>query len=297
MIKRILGLIILLVLLNSIKIDAQDSVKPIYVPPVESVNYISNNLVFYQDIRYGSIPDSIADAASDRILDLYLPSNISKKKVPVFIFIHGGGFRNGHKGVVVIQELCQKIALKGYGVLSINYRLTLNSKKINAQGSVGTSKGIPDNGKFSDVVNIALNNATEDTQLVLKWIKRNSQKYNFTTRSVAVGGSSAGAMTALNLAYISKQNIIPVKAVIDMWGGMANAELIKQNAPPVLIYHGDNDQVVHVDYAYALKKQMDKIGNDKSILCILAGQGHAQYDVIINQKINEIISFLDNNLK
>jgi len=141
-----------------------------------------------------------------------------------------------------------------------------------------------------------LNNATEDTKIALKWIKKNARSYNFSTRSIGIGGSSAGAMTALNLAYLSTQKIIPVKAVIDMWGGMANAELIKKNAPPVLIYHGDDDKVVHVDYAYALKKQMDKIRNKKSVLCIMKGQGHAQYDVILKEKIDEIVSFLKYNV-
>jgi acetyl esterase/lipase len=267
-----------------------------YIAPVESELKLTD-IVIHKNVRYGLVPDSIDDASSDRILDLYLPLNNALKKLPVFVFIHGGGFRNGDKGVVAIQQLCSKIASKGFAVLSINYRLTLKYKTYVGSGSVNMSKGLQPTRKFNEGAIIALNNATEDTEMALKWIKNNAKSYNFATGSVGVGGSSAGAMTALNLAYISTQKIIPVKAVIDMWGGMANADLIKKNAPPVLIYHGDNDKVVHVDYAYALKNQMDKIGSEKSVLCIMKGQGHAQYDVILKEKVDEIITFLSTNLK
>jgi acetyl esterase/lipase len=268
-----------------------------YIPPIESVLNLSDNSVVYKNIRYGSIPDSIDDASSDRILDIYLPRNRNNSKLPVFIFIHGGGFRNGDKGVAAIQELCSKISSKDFAVLSINYRLTLKYKTYSGSGSVNMSKGLQPTRKFNESAIIALKNATEDTEIALKWIKTHAKKYNFNTSSVAIGGSSAGAITALNLAYISTQKIIPVKAVIDMWGGMANTELINKDAPPVLIYHGDNDKVVHVDYAYALKNQMDKIGNKKSILNIMEGQGHAQYDVILKEKVDEIVAFLRINLK
>lgn len=280
-----------------IKINAQNLDKPFYNAPNETVEYPSTDLKIHKNIRYGSIPDSIDNASSDRILDVYLPHNPKNSKLPVFIFIHGGGFRNGDKGVVAIQQLCSKIASKGFAVLSINYRLTLKYKTYVGSGSVNMSKGLQPTRKFNEGAIIALNNATEDTEIALKWIIKNAKNYNFATRSVGIGGSSAGAMTALNLAYLSTQKIIPVKAVIDMWGGMANANLIKKNAPPVLIYHGDNDKVVHVDYAYALKNQMDKIGSEKSVLCIMKGQGHAQYDVILNEKIDEIVAFLCTNLK
>lgn len=267
-----------------------------YISPVESVLYLTE-IDIYKNVRYGLVPDSIDDASSDRILDLYLPKNPKNNKLPVFLFIHGGGFRNGDKGVAAIQQLCLKIASKGIAVLSINYRLTLKYKTYIGSSSVNMSKGLPPAMEFNEGFRIALNNATEDTEIALRWIKKKSNSYNFSTRSIGVGGSSAGAMTALNLAYISSQKIIPVKAVIDMWGGMANAKLIKKNAPPVLIYHGDNDKVVHVDYAYALKNQMDKIGSKKSVLCIMEGQGHAQYDVILNEKVDEIVTFLKTNLK
>ena len=284
--------IVLSILIGTAELDAQST----YIPPVESELNLTN-IVIHQDVRYGLVPDSIDDASSDRILDVYLPHNQNNSKLPIFIFIHGGGFRNGDKGVAAIQQLCSKIASKGFAVLSMNYRLTLKYKTYVGSGSVNMSKGLQPTRKFNEGAIIALNNATEDTEIALKWIKKNAKRYNFATHSVAIGGSSAGAMTALNLAYISKSKILPINAVVDMWGGMANAELIKKSSPPVLIYHGDNDKVVHVDYAYALKKQMDKIGCGKSVLCIMEGQGHAQYDVILKDKMDEIITFLNKNAK
>lgn len=290
---KLLALLILLILSTKIELFAQTS----YIPPTESVQVKSDNSIRYKNVRYGSVPDSIDDASSDRILDIYLPENPQKSKLAVFVFIHGGGFRNGDKSVAAIEELCSKIASKGFAVLSINYRLTLKYKTYPGSGSVNLSKGLPANKKFSEGMRIALNNASEDTEMLFEWIKLQAEKYNFNSSSVAIGGSSAGAMTALNVAYIRKSKTLPVNAVVDLWGGMENAELIEKNAPPLLIYHGDSDRVVHVDFAYSLKKQMDKTGNKKTRLNIMAGQGHAQYDVILKYKLDEIIAFLKNNAK
>ncbi|OAQ40774.1 hypothetical protein A5893_07500 [Pedobacter psychrophilus] len=276
------------------KVTAQEITKNTYVPPVQKQKNI-DKITLIQDIRYGTIPAIALDSTSDRILDLYLPQNdASKTSLPVFIFIHGGGFTGGDKG---LTDFCSKITKQGFAVVSINYRLTLKYKKVSGASCSGNmSKGLPANGSFHPVLNEAINNASEDAIFALQWIKDNAKMFGFNTDKIAISGGSAGAMTALHVAYVSKQKVLPIKAVVSLWGGLEDAKVISKNAPPILIYHGDIDNTINVAYAYALKERMAAIGSKDTQLQILKDKGHAQYNLIAKEKISEIVLFLNNVL-
>lgn len=252
----------------------------------------------YHDIRYGDKPDGIGeDTSSDRILDVYIPNKNVGEKLPVVIYIHGGGFAGGDKADKSNVALCSKIASYGYAVVSINYYLTLKYEKTSgASCTANMSRGIPANG-FHPKLQETVSNASSDAQKAFRWIKNNADRYDFDISSVAISGGSAGAMTALYTAYVSNQKILPIKAVVNLWGGLENANLIKKGAAPLLTYHGDLDKLINVDFAYALKDRMAATGNNKSVLHVLKGKGHAQYTLIANEKTEEIAHFLKENLK
>lgn len=66
-----------------------------------------------RDIKY------VPDAGPRQTLDLYIPANAGKP-LPLVIYIHGGGWEGGSKnGGVPVSYLSQ-----GYAVASVNYRLT-----------------------------------------------------------------------------------------------------------------------------------------------------------------------------
>nr|WP_294898168.1 alpha/beta hydrolase [uncultured Pedobacter sp.] len=197
-----------------------------YIPPAQKQREIGTT-TFIQNIRYGTIPKIADDSISDRILDLYLPKKLNDtEKLPVFIFIHGGGFSGGDKGMV---DLCSKIADQGFAVISINYRLTLKYKKDkNASCSTNMSKGLPIGGSFYPLLNEAIKNASDDAIMALGWIKSNSSKYKLNTNKVAICGGSAGSMTALYVAYASHQKVLPIKVVVDLWGGLENTNIKKK---------------------------------------------------------------------
>lgn len=243
-----------------------------------------------KNLRYGKTPKGIeVNSSSDRQLDLYLPQNI-EDKLPVLIFIHGGGFSGGDKGA--ITDLCNKISAHGIAVVSINYYLTLKHEKVEGVScSADMAQGIPANG-FHPHLRKAVSNASEDTGKAMKWVKKNSKKYGFDLSSVSLAGGSAGAMTALYTAYISEQKVLPVKSVVNLWGGLENPELVKRNAPPVLSYHGDQDKLIHIDFSYILHKHLEKIGDTKSQFHVLENKGHAMYKLIAKEKVEEIVDFL-----
>jgi para-nitrobenzyl esterase len=244
-----------------------------------------------RDIRYASAPETFeADSTSDRKLDVYTPVNTTKEKLPVILFIHGGGFSGGDKKSTA--AVCNSFSSLGYAVVSINYRLELKRKKVQgASAGANMAKGVPEKG-FHPALSNAVSIASEDAQLALKWIKENASKYNFNTAKVVISGGSAGGMTALYTAYMSNQKVLPIKAVVNLWGGLEQTSPINKKSPALLTYHGDLDKIIHVDFAHALHKQMEKAGHPQAELRIMEGLGHAQYNVIAKEKAVEIDAFL-----
>lgn len=255
---------------------------------------VKEGVRIYRDLRYGDKPQGIGeDISSDRTLDLYEPLDNMNKKLPVFLFIHGGGFGGGDKADKGNEALCLKMASHGFAVISINYYLTLKHEKTaGASCTANMSKGLSVKG-FHPKLHEAIENASNDAQLALEWIKNEGGQFKLDQSRVAVSGGSAGAMTALHAAYASNQKVLPIRAVVNLWGGLENSEHIKKDAPPLLTYHGDQDKLINVDYAYDLEKQMKKNGVNQSKTYIIKGKGHAIYNLIREERTGEIASFLN----
>jgi len=250
-----------------------------------------NGVQVHRNIRYGEKPKGIGqDTTSDRTLDLYLPER-RQRKLPVVVFVHGGGFAGGDKGSRSTQTFCEKLVSHGFAVISINYYLTLKHEKTaGANCTANMSKGLPKNG-FHPKLQEAVRNASHDTQLALQWIKEHTT-YGLDPSAVVLCGGSAGAMTVLYTAYASNQHVLPIRAVVNLWGGLENSAYIQKGAAPLLTYHGDQDKLIHVDYAYDLDKKMKETGNTLSETHVFEGKGHAIYNFITANKTEEIVGFL-----
>ncbi|MVZ64236.1 carboxylesterase family protein [Sphingobacterium sp. DK4209] len=248
----------------------------------------------FQNMRYAEKPKGFEqDTSSDRLLDLYLPQVENNKSYPVLVFIHGGGFAGGDKNAKGNVLLCQKIAEKGYAVVSINYYLYLRQHKIaGASAGVNMKDAVPADGKFHPGLETAVKHAAADTEMALQWIKDNATTYKLDANRVAISGGSAGAMTALYTAYQSKQQILPIRCVVNLWGGLANTDGVNASSPAVLTFHGDQDEIINVAYAKALHQKMTAVGSSTSEMHILQNMGHAIYNYIIKSEINRIDEFL-----
>lgn len=133
-------------------------------------------------------------------VNVWTPAEAHRKKLPVLVWIHGGGFTPGSDSVPVYDG--SALARDGVVVVSINYRL-------GALGTLGASE-------FRDAG--GGNFWLQDQIAGLQWVKRNISAFGGDPRRVTIAGQSAGAISvhALMLSPKAKglfQQAIPQSGV------------------------------------------------------------------------------------
>ncbi len=83
--------------------------------------------------------------------------------------------------------------------------------------------------------------AVDDMEAALNFVRTNSKRYNVDPKAIALGGFSAGAMTAIILAYGKHADVSAVVALSSTsWGYNLNLTLL-EDAPPLLLFAGQWD--------------------------------------------------------
>jgi acetyl esterase/lipase len=123
---------------------------------------------FYQvetepNIPYGPM------ASAGEVLDLCLPGGAQDLR-PAIVMLHGGGWVNGDKGLLASD--CYALALRGFVVASINYRLA-PAWRWPAQ--------------------------LVDAQLAVRWLRANAAKYQVDPQRICSLGDSSGGHLAVFL--------------------------------------------------------------------------------------------------
>jgi acetyl esterase/lipase len=97
-------------------------------------------------------------------LDLFLPKDRGDQPLPLLVFIHGGGWRNGSKDGAA-RRLAPFLESGDYAGASLNYRLT-------------------DEAPWPAQIH--------DCKAALRWLRGNAEKYGIDPEKIAVWGTSAG---------------------------------------------------------------------------------------------------------
>ena len=240
-------------------------------------------------------------------LDLYRPSAMPSAPMPLVIWVHGGGWRNGSKTNCPAAWL----ATKGYAVASLDFRL------------------LPEHPWPAQI---------EDPIAALRWLRQVSGKYGYdASRSAAMGGSSGGHVVALwgTLPLPAEDK---VKAVVDLYGPTdlltmppnvlsekrTRADLAKANGALLLggvvmdqpekaravsalhqvskddasflIMHGMDDPGVPVDQSERLHAALRAAGVE-STLKLIPGAGHGGKEFDSPESRALIQAFLDRHLQ
>ena len=173
-------------------------------------------------------------------LDLFLPAKTSGKKLPLLLYVHGGGFSGGERQSG--HSLCNYLAQNGYASATITYTLYAKGKKFSCDGVV------------SEKIK-AFQYAVNDLWLATSFFIKNSEKYAIDTSKIFIAGSSAGAETVLHAAFWDFQtmnlyeNSIPdgfkYAGLVSGAGAIMDLNLItEKNVIPMFFFHGNSDKTV-----------------------------------------------------
>jgi len=220
------------------------------------------------NITYGTAVDQTGATVTLQ-LDMYEPAGDTAVARPAVVWVHGGSFAGGSKGSPELVEEANYLARKGYVNVSINYRLV-------AGGCTG-------GGDINKCVT-AIGQAREDAQTAVRFLREQAATYRIDPNRIAIGGSSAGAITALNVGY-SPENPGPgdhqgfssaVQAAQSLSGAQLASGPINAGDAPALLFHGTADSLVPYSWAQGTVQQ----ATDAGLLAVLVtweGAGHVPY--------------------
>ena len=238
------------------------------------------------DITYGSAVNQAGQTVTLR-MDMYQPTGDTVAARPAIVWVHGGSFCCGDKTSPELVDEANYFARKGYVNVSINYRLV--------------ASGCPGSDVNACVTGIA--QAREDAQTAVRFLRANASRYRIDTGRIAIGGSSAGAITALNVGY-SPENPGPgqwqghssaVGAVQSLSGAELASGPIDANDAPALLFHGTADGAVPYAWATSTVERAEAAG----VLVVLRtweGAGHVPYTQFRDQILTETRNFFYNQM-
>ena len=187
-------------------------------------------------------------------LDFYEPEGDTETERPLLIWVHGGSFIGGSKTDPDMVAFSERFTKKGYACASIDYRIGFFP--IDSANAVK-----------------AVVRATQDLKAAIRFFykdKQTANTYKIDTNKIFIGGSSAGAITALHVAYLDdaceiedylSQSTIAsmggiegtsgnpgysstIQGVINGCGALARYSWMEADDVPLCSFHGTADGVV-----------------------------------------------------
>ena len=263
----------------------------------------ATGITTHRDQPYGR-PGSGQPTYARQRFDLYLPAGCNAGGMPLVVWIHGGGWKNGDKAQV--NQAILRLSEEGYAVASINYRLedlSIHPKQIH------------------------------DCKGAVRWLRAHADAYGYDPARVAVGGGSAGGHLALLLGMSGGVEDLEgnvggntahtglIRAIIDLYGPSEltvfskNSERFNQahkftlgqlphaspltyltpDDPPILILQGDKDTTVPLEQSQLLDRRYKEAGL-VSELHIIPGAGHGGAVFSDEERYRLIKAFLDKHL-
>jgi para-nitrobenzyl esterase len=211
---------------------AVPNIAPPGAGPTRYRDQIFNDVRVTKDVTYGSAVN-LSDQTVALKLDVYEPTRDPVTRRPAIVWVHGGSFCCGDKTSGELVDEATTFAKKGYFNVSINYR-------VEQPGCQGTSSNCVE----------AIREATADAQTAVRFLRSNAATYGIDQNRIAIGGSSAGAITALNVGYSSSEDPgSRVRAAVSISGAQLVTGTISPGDAPALDFHCTTDPLVRYQWA------------------------------------------------
>lgn len=224
--------------------------------PVRYKDKIFSKATVLPNVKYGSAV-ATSGIGESLLLDLYAPDGDDLKERPLIVWVHGGSFAFGSKEDADVQFLCSEFAKRGYVTATINYRL--NPQILFSMTKPSFSKAIVQ--------------AVQDAKASVRFLRAHKTDYGIDDSRIALGGTSAGGVTALHYAYCGPAEIASIvdtatvggvegnsgtpgvsssiNAIVNCWGAIGDTAWLTGETMPVISFHGTKDPIVPYDAGFA----------------------------------------------
>ena len=213
-----------------------------------------------RDIVYGRVVKNVDDdhERMDLTLDLFVPEDGARSSRPLLVTFHGGAFQNGDKRDSSLVEWCRYFASLGYVVSSVDYR-----------------QGYRRNEKDTDE---AMFRALKDANAAVRFLLKRDSLLIHSDRIFAAG-ADAGAITAMNLAFMREENMpvvmteqgdslvvtrqqllrgFDVRAVANLWGAVPDTAILRNAKIPVISFQSKEDTEIPFWTGRPFEKENEK---------------------------------------
>jgi dienelactone hydrolase len=272
--------------------------------PKRYVDLVFPQVATTQNVKYATAPDLVNGSPVDLRLDVFRPTGDTVTNRPAVIWVHGGGFRTGTKAATT--AVASEYAQRGYVTLSIDYRLDPGNRCQDVQ-----------DGKITDPNELEIETARceraifaaqHDTQAVVRFVRANAAAYGVNPGKIAVGGFSAGAVTALHVGYRSDDPgdvgdfdgvDSRVQAALAASGCNYDPDSIGAGDAPVFLLHAEFDQAVPFACAQSTAQRAEDTGLVAETMFFYGESTHAKalYDKYKAQVDTRWTSFLVEQLQ
>lgn len=160
-----------------------------------------------ETVAFGNSPMGNSNGNEDCLyLNVWSPAKSASEKLPVLVWIYGGGFINGTTSDRTYDGA--KLAKKGVILVSINYRLGVMGYLAHPELSKESGKGSGCYGIMDQIAG-------------LQWIKDNIAQFGGDPNKVTIFGESAGGISVSMLTVAPKAKGLFQGAISQSGGSMA----------------------------------------------------------------------------
>lgn len=212
---------------------------------------------------------------SSLYLDVYKP-DVPRSDNAAVLMAFGGGFFSGERNNYIMKDWARALTDHGFTVISIDYRLGFKDSAMVASHSKLL--------KLPDLFKYCIDIAVEDCAAAVAWVHSNAGMLGIDPSKIILTGSSAGAITVLQLDYCRANSLPQASALPPGWkpasvipysgGVMCKDSKLKYatDPAPTMLMHGKKDKIVtykSIGLPFAEKmhggKKMDKAMNRQDI--------------------------------
>lgn len=152
--------------------------------PVQPTPYYDPNDIY---CREWSVDKDIPMGEDCLTLNVWTPANAVDEKLPVYVWIYGGGWQTGFTAEMEFDG--ERIARRGIVVVTVNYRLNMFGFLCHPEITAENPEQPANFGLL-------------DQRCAMQWVKDNIEAFGGDADNITIGGQSAGGGSVLNqIAY------------------------------------------------------------------------------------------------